>query len=109
GSPAPSRAVTTVAGRIAVTDRSDDDSAPAPDGERRSPRPDDDGASTAGEEHSGSVPDEERTASAPDADDRGDWRHDVPDPERIETDRSRISDEEWQDLVRQIEIGRAHV
>ncbi|GEM_PF-1523459 len=85
-----------------MTDMNDDDSAPTPDDEGRSPRPDDDGASTPGEEHSGSVPDEEVSASAPDADDRGDWRHDVPDPERIETDRSRISDEEWQDLVRQI-------
>ena len=93
-----------------MTDMSDDDSAPTPDDEGRTPQPDD-GATTPGDEHrrsvpnadhSDSAPDEGSCASAPDADDRADWRHDVPDPERIETDRSRISDDEWQDLVRQI-------
>src|SRR5699024_11057887 len=100
--PASSGTGNSLGERIAVTDMDDDDSAPTPDDEGRTPHPDDDGASTPGEEHSGSVPDEEVSASAPDADDRADWHHDVPDPERIETDRSRISDEEWQDLVRQI-------
>ena len=41
-------------------------------------------------------------ASTPDDEGREDWRRDVPDPERIGQDRSRISDEEWDDLVRQI-------
>ena len=42
------------------------------------------------------------SASTPDDEGRDDWRRDVPDPERIRHDRSRISDEEWDDLVRQI-------
>lgn len=42
------------------------------------------------------------TASPPDDEGREDWRRDVPDPERIGHDRSRISDEDWDDLVRQI-------
>ncbi|SDS70853.1 hypothetical protein SAMN04489752_2318 [Brevibacterium siliguriense] len=42
------------------------------------------------------------SASTPDDEGREDWRRDVPDPERIGHDRSRISDEEWDDLVRQI-------
>lgn len=42
------------------------------------------------------------SASTPDDEGREDWRRDVPDPERIGQDRSRISDEEWDDLVRQI-------
>ncbi|UVI37807.1 hypothetical protein [Brevibacterium spongiae] len=42
------------------------------------------------------------TASASDDEGRDDWRQDVPDPERIGNDRSRISDEEWDDLVQQI-------
>src|SRR5699024_6798628 len=100
--PASSGTGNSLGERIAVTDMNDDDSAPTPDDEGRTPRPDDDGVSTPGEEHSGSVPDEAGSASAPDADDRADWRHDVPDPERSETDRSRIRAEEWQDLVRQI-------
>ena len=41
-------------------------------------------------------------ASTPDDEGRDDWRRDVPDPERIGHDRSRISDDEWDDLVRQI-------
>src|SRR5699024_3245279 len=100
--PASSAPGTSLGQRIAVTGMNDDDSAAIPDDEGRIPRPDDDGAAPPAEEPSGSVPDEEVSASAPDADDRADWRHVVPDPERIETDRSRISDEEWQDLVRQI-------
>jgi hypothetical protein len=40
---------------------------------------------------------------APGPDDGGDdWRDEVPESERIEHDRSRIGDEEWEDLVRQI-------
>ena len=42
------------------------------------------------------------SASTPDDEGRDDLRRDVPDPERIRHDRSRISDEEWDDLVRQI-------
>ncbi|SMX69313.1 hypothetical protein BI49514_00567 [Brevibacterium iodinum ATCC 49514] len=42
------------------------------------------------------------TASTPDDEGREDWRGEVPDPERIGHDRSRISDEDWDDLVRQI-------
>lgn len=42
------------------------------------------------------------SASTPDDEGREDWRGDVPDPEKIGHDRSRISDEEWDDLVRQI-------
>ena len=42
------------------------------------------------------------SASTSDDEGRDDWRRDVPDPERIRHDRSRISDEEWDDLVRQI-------
>ena len=42
------------------------------------------------------------SASTPDDEGREDWRGDVPDPEKIRHDRSRISDEEWDDLVRQI-------
>lgn len=45
---------------------------------------------------------DEGTDSTPDDEGREDWRRDVPDPERIGHDRSRISDEDWDDLVRQI-------
>src|SRR5699024_1763084 len=81
--PVSSGAGNSLAGRIAVTDMNDDDSAPTPDDEGRSPRPDDDGASTPGEEHSGSVPDEGSSASAQAGDGRGVGRRGVPDPERI--------------------------
>src|SRR5699024_11043843 len=100
--PVSSGAGNSLAGRIAVTDMNDDDSAPTPDDEGRTPRPDDDRASTPREEHAGSVPEEEDSALAPDADVRSHWLHAVPYLGRTETRRTRISAEAWQDLVRQI-------
>ncbi|MGC3021235.1 MULTISPECIES: hypothetical protein [unclassified Brevibacterium] len=46
--------------------------------------------------------DDEGSASNSGEEGRDDWRQDVPDPERIGNDRSRISDEEWDDLIQQI-------
>lgn len=45
---------------------------------------------------------DQHDAPTPDDEGRDDWRDEVPDSERIGHDRSRIDDDEWEDLVRQI-------
>ncbi|WP_210605421.1 hypothetical protein [Brevibacterium oceani] len=49
------------------------------------------------DEHDPTTPEDGR-----EDDGREDWRDEVPDSERIGRDRSRIADDEWEDLVRQI-------